>query len=335
MLLCVQTSTEAFGQDTNTTMVETAAPEGAATPTPKVFNRVVCYHHDDADGVVSGVIVRHSLHRRDRPVELHALPYGKDLNHEQYDENTLVVMVDLTRPDDLTKIAKKAGDLIWIDHHERPFTELQKTGFNPKGIRDSSCSATKLCWKYFQGGIPAPKWIELVNQFDMGDWMNDPPDKPQECVIFQYGLLSMDAIRTDHELWPILLALFTTPRKCMEIMERGQVAYAYDQYLMQRREAPLIWEQDLFGHCALVANSSADKRQVFDHRMDKTRHEILLVWHVDGGGKFKASLYSVPGQDVDVSGYASEFGGGGHPCASGFRCSLADGMKLLRFPTHN
>ncbi|OQY26515.1 MAG: hypothetical protein B6243_14140 [Anaerolineaceae bacterium 4572_5.2] len=84
---------------------------------------MLCLHHDDADGLCAGAIVRR---RFGDAVELHEIDYGRPIPWDKIEAAETVIITDFSLPkDDMLKIYEAKGEnFIWIDHHISAIEEM-------------------------------------------------------------------------------------------------------------------------------------------------------------------------------------------------------------------
>lgn len=267
--------------------------------------KILCIHHNDADGRLSAAIVRRAL---GPDVVMHEMVHGDPLPREAIQAADTVVVVDFCLPpEDMRRIAGER-ELIWIDHHITAIEELHQDSQGWPGIRDISEAACVLTWRCFFLDQPLPRAVVLVGDRDIWRWAE------ADTGPFDEGLHQEDTSPTNDALWVPLLD--DDPQLVAALIERGRVLR--DARLKEiRRQVekhgfPVIFD----GHRTLAINQRGSGE------MGVCGQELgypLVYCYVDGrqnGGLFTfVTLYS---SSIDVSEIARRYGGGGHRGAAGF-----------------
>jgi hypothetical protein len=276
---------------------------------------VVIYHRADFDGLFSREIARRAL----PSAELIGWDYGDPI--PVIPPSALLYMIDIS-------IAGLMDhpNLTWIDHHKTAIDQWAagKNGEGITGLHVDGVAACRLAWQWFFGvedgfaaAIPKenytdrlviePMAVRLAGEYDV--WDKRDPD----ADLFQHGLRAQEL--TD-AIWDELLDGSRTDRVA-ELLERGR----YLQYAQQQQDASIIkrngftvvWEGLRF----LACNASRYNSHLFTAAI-QPEHEALLGFNWTGR-RWRVSLYGAPLRpDLDLSGIARKYGGGGHRQACGF-----------------
>lgn len=304
----------------------------------------VIYHRADFDGIFCFKIAKQFFekHYPDWPVLYIGWDYGDPA--PTVPEHVVLYMLDISI-DELMK----HPNLSWVDHHKTAIDKYPKT---IPGYRIDGVAACRLAWQYFGGindwkgrdkptkedfverRVNEPYAVRLAGEYDI--WDKRDPD----AELFQHGLRSCDLTN----LWSGMLvyddrpsisqieALVdvghqdllrpdgTSPNPIvLQLLDYGKVV----QYAKTQENAEIIkaygftvyWE----GLCFLACNHARFNSHLFTAGI-RVEHDALLGFNYNGQGKWRVSLYGIPGKDIDLSKIAVKHGGGGHKQACGFTC---------------
>ncbi len=277
---------------------------------------MLCLHHDDADGLCAGAIVRR---RFGDAVELHEIDYGRPIPWDKIEAAATVIITDFSLPKDaMLKIYEAKGEnFIWIDHHISAIKEMSDFE-NIAGLRALDRAACVLTWQYFFPELDAPAAVLFIGDRDI--WQFDYP----QTRAFSEGLSAEDTAANNDVLWDALLS--NDQDLVQRLLEKGeillqarlkQIAYYVDSY---------GFELDFNGYRTLLVNlpSNGD----IGHYICQAGYDLAYVYRddfQDGQIFTKVTLYS---ESVDVSKLAKRYGGGGHKGAAGFRFLRSGNIPL-------
>lgn len=268
-----------------------------------------CFHHNDADGILSGFIVS-----KFKPeAELISINYGDPFPLSIIKHNELVVITDYSiSPEDMDLLLMITPNVIWIDHHKsaiRKYGETKVKGFrNPEY---AACILTYLWFQYHQTApIPVtivnksqveilPLFVQLVGDYDAWRW-----EFGEKTWWFHLGLHAAD---------------INNPRLWEELWKDDEVFPFIEQgkYIANAKEVEAKNYCDSWGYrlnwkgydCFFVNRGQANSRFFKSVKAD------IYVSYVHKEKEWTISLYS---EKVDVSEIAVQYGGGGHAGAAGF-----------------
>lgn len=279
---------------------------------------LVIYHRADFDGRFCCEIARRFYGEQ---ADYLGWDYGDPVPEVPVEVKELI-MLDISIP-----YLMDDGRLTWIDHH---ITAMQR--FAAPGYRIEGVAACRLAWQWFMthniGRNPSaptyatlptfqdyrdrkvqePLAVRLAGEYDI--WDKRDPD----AETWQHALHSVEDLTP---LWPTLLALGDSNMVVQALLKDGRML----QRCRQRENASLIkargfrleWE----GHVWLALNTPRCNSLTFEAGLTP-EHDgcFAFCWT---GTKWRVSLYGVPGKpEMDFSGIAARYGGGGHRQACGF-----------------
>ncbi len=259
--------------------------------------KVICYFHNDADGVMSASIVK--------KVYPNAKFIRVDYGHN-WDVNDIIdsicIIVDFSF-DDMDELKQYPDKLIWIDHHKTAMEKNQELwdSENIEGLRDLELSGCELTWTWFFPREVMPRVVELVGDRDM--WK------------FKYG----DKTRAFHEYVSIHFKepsdylLAANSKMIEEWIEIGKPLFEKKQDQIKKSFDQGI-DMILNDHKTRVINSNMNVSETGEYCYLDKKYPMALIWSVRGH-KIVVSLRS---NTIDVGEIAKKRGGGGHKFAAGF-----------------
>lgn len=301
----------------------------------------VIYHRADFDGIFCCEIARAAL----PPTTVFiGWDYGDPLPQVPFGAQTYMLDISVEGMMD-------RPNLVWIDHHR---SAIDKYNWPIAGYRIDGVAACRLAWQWFFGPLDVktggafptlddfrerrvsePFAVRLAGEYDIWD------KRDARAELFQHGLRSMDLSGRWLEL------LSTTRPSIREIeglrdvghegmiepdgtippaivwalLENGRVL----QYAQTHQNASIIkaagFDVELEGLKFLACNHARYNSHLFSAGL-QPHHDGCLGFNWDGHGRWRISLYGVPGKpDINLSTIAVKFGGGGHKQACGFTCA--------------
>jgi oligoribonuclease NrnB/cAMP/cGMP phosphodiesterase (DHH superfamily) len=269
------------------------------------------YHGNCADGFGAAWVVRKAL---GPDIEFHAATHGEATPDVA---GRHVIIVDFSFSlETLTTMAEAAESVLVLDHHKTAQAALQEVpGAGPShelhemtrdgrlhALFDMNRSGAGLAWDFFFLDQPRPA---LINHIEDRDLWRFKLEGTREVLanLFSYPL--------DFEVWDELFAAETSSLLADgAAIERQRQKTVTD--LVRATQRRMV----IGGHDVPVANIphmfASDAGNIM------TAGEPFAACYSDGPEGRSFSLRSTD-QGVDVSEVASQYGGGGHRNASGFR----------------
>lgn len=286
-------------------------------------SRMWVIHHNDLDGRCSAAIVRHAtVEEPGRVIIFIECDYGNYNNkipYEAIQPEDQVVIVDFSlQPPDMQRVIDTGAYIIWIDHHataaEYPYQQL-------RGLRDfadKAWSGCELTWRYFFSGVPVPRVVELIGDYDK--WLLAYGEESFDCY---EGMKLMPTDPTG-DFWQklfdekaesdlkMVLLVGTTARKYRDnYCNRMCESYGYVVQLPLADDPAPDAVKMVTGW---ATNIYAFGSQGFGRRF---KDYMFCAAYIHNGENYTVSLYS---EVIDVSAIAKFYGGGGHKGAAGFVC---------------
>ena len=233
-------------------------------------------------------------------------------------------------PQLLQEIAQRAKKVLFIDHHKTHQKEIEDLNLpKPHEIvyRIDRCGAT-LVWDYFYGSKPVPKFVQLVEDNDLGYW------KMKDTLPFVTAmevLFSMKPYIDVLRQWDKLLK----PKQLENIIKKGKTFEEYKQNLIKKVAKghyvvsfPSQWARERFGlddivyKVGVINGGTPSTSLVGKYVVDNYPVDFCLLYRIDL--EHKRFIVSLRSKEVDVGEIAKRLGGGGHALASGFIFSMSD-----------
>jgi len=264
------------------------------------------YHSADLDGHCSGAIVKMKY-----PVcEMIGINYGDEFPWEAIKQGETVYMVDFSlQPFEKMIRLDNICQLIWIDHHISAIDEAIKTEWLiDKRKLKVGIGACQLVYKYLYPGI-VPTFIKLLAEYDV--WNHSDP----RSLPFQWGMRRFkDTSPENQDLWHSLFDV----EQVQHITEIGGTILEYQQSQDEKYIKACGFDVQFEGLKCIATNKMFTNSMLFTSIWDPEKYDAMLTFGYRNG-QWTVSLYSDK-EDIDVSGTAKTYGGGGHKGASGFQC---------------
>jgi len=170
---------------------------------------------------------------------------------------------------------------------------------------DMKKSGARLAWEFFHPGKDIPPLILYVEDRDLWNWKLD---KSKEFNT------AMETTPFSFEEWEKLLS----PHCITAHIEKGSFLVNFKAKLcsdVAQKASKRSW----LDKSVYIVNSSLFVSEIGNLLASRPDCDFALIWNFDHEKKvYAVSVRSDAPKNVDVSVVARQFGGGGHPCASGF-----------------
>jgi hypothetical protein len=325
-------------------------------------NIAIIYHDADFDGKLSNEVCRFHLARLHPEAAIHSYgwDYGRPVPELEYgladglgmrtqlqwtDYDALYI-VDLS-VDELMARPELRSNIVWIDHHKsaiEKWDQLADIGDKPfpyfNGLRIDGVAACRLCWQWFDclrcyipGPIDTkqdfinryvdePALIRLVGEYDI--WDHRDPD----AKALQFGLRSL----SDKEYRFLVESQFFSEdgkgdgsEPLIAAIAKGYAIKSYCDKQNDEYSAQYSHTIKFAGLTMCALNISQRGNSDLVRGGLKPEHQAIFAWRYTGNVEqpVMVSLYHAPGhEDIDLSKIATQWGGGGHKGACGFRVRL-------------
>lgn len=279
---------------------------------------LIISHGGCPDGWTAAYIAK----RRYPEAEIMLLNHG--LNKAQLDElfkaafQKDVLMLDYSlRTRELNdQMANVAKSFHILDHHKTAESVLSGADY---AIFDMKRSGAGLTWDYLFGKDSRPFWVNYVEDQDLWNWaLPNSHEINAYLMTMPRTVESWDAI-TKHDTVETAQLGGIGVRQYIEYYTRSVVA--------EKQEGVLTFEGR--NYRTAVINIPYAGVSEAGNALCKEGYDIGLAWFERGDGIMQFSLRSEG--DVDVSGIAKHYGGGGHMHAAGFQLSVREGRALVDY----
>lgn len=264
--------------------------------------KYVIVHGNCMDGFTAAWVARKAL---GKGCKIRHVGHSADPFEEIPADAEMVYLFDIAFSRPMMKAAyrKFEGRLQVHDHHKTAFDSL---GDLPFCHFDMNKSGAMLAWQHFFPGVEAPWLVRYVQDQDL--WKNELPDTRSINAL-------ISATKRDFKEWDRLDAL--TPAQAAAL-GKGCLMYL-DNYIENVISSGLMKTTWLGYKVGVVNCPYPGNSNVLNEVLQRDESiAIAIGWFMDPDGDYVYSLRSRKGR-VDVAEIAKQYGGGGHPVASGFR----------------
>jgi oligoribonuclease NrnB/cAMP/cGMP phosphodiesterase (DHH superfamily) len=276
---------------------------------PISTENLVCIYHDNCfDGFTAAYVVEQLV---DESVTFLPGQYGEPC--PEFEEGKNVLMIDVSYPrGEMLEIAERANEFLVLDHHKTAEEELEGLDF---AVFDMDRSGAGLAWDVMTNGAPRPRLVSHVEDRDL--WRFDIPGT--KAVHAYLSSLSWDFTnwkRAEDMLAEDPDQLFEIGEHIRRFQERRyeDVAELFFMGRLKTRGDGMTYVINMPMANVGITNFKSGGIHTF---LRNTKHSIAGAYACGPDGKYYWSLRSE--EPYDCSDIAREFGGGGHPQASGFR----------------
>lgn len=274
--------------------------------------KILCFFHANCvDGAASAAVIR----KKYPEAKLYPMNYGEPIRAAI--KNRKLFIVDFSFEENVLKALKaKAKEIYWYDHHKTAVPTQKSLGW---GVMDlDECGAT-LTWKQEFPDKPLPKILEYVRDKDLYTWKL--PDSREISMHLRHlsGITNPSSPTWERLLKPMKSA------EWKQMIHEGKLALEFQKKTLQQglKNAFAI---NFHGHKTLVVNWNLEASDMGEYIYTEKGYEIALMFYYTG----KEWNFSLRSDRVDVSEIAKQYGGGGHPGASGFRQNNLDFLFKLQ-----
>lgn len=266
-------------------------------------DKVCIYHGNCADGFTAAWVVRKALGDSVEFIPGFYQTPPPDVTGK------IVYMVDFSykRPV-MEELAKKANKIIHIDHHDTAIKDLEtfsSDNFEKFYSPENTESGAMLAWMYFYPSIEPPAFIKHIDDRDRWKFLLKGTREIQANV-FSYDYT--------FENWDMLVN--------QDLDEQIREGTAIERRMAKDTKELLgvvVRRMNIAGYNVPVANVPYQFGSDICHALCK--NEPFAAYYYDKPTGREFGLRSDIG-GVHVGKVATEFGGGGHEHASGFRVSF-------------
>jgi oligoribonuclease NrnB/cAMP/cGMP phosphodiesterase (DHH superfamily) len=197
------------------------------------------------------------------------------------------------------KMIQDANSLVILDHHKSAVVELHDIS---EAIFDMNHSGAVITWKFFHPGKEPPKLLKLIEDRDLWKW---------EVSYSKEFSAYFDMVPFEFEEF----SKFEDESVVESAMKQGAIILAYSKTVV-KKIADKAKRRVFNGKRAYVVNSSHWMSEIGARLAPDC--DVAVIWFYDHEQRnIKVSLRAHH-DNIDVSEFAKEYGGGGHAKAAGF-----------------
>lgn len=288
------------------------------------FNYII-YHDNCFDGYTGFYLFIKTNLWESKPIVYPDIPHANKVPPGI--ENKNVIIIDVAyKPYIIQEISKLSKKMLFIDHHITLVEDVKKIILKPndKIFYDNKYSGCLLVWKYFFGNKLPPKFVEYVNDNDIGKW------SIKETLPFMAALeihFKMIPDFNNLKKWDKLLE----EKNLDKLIKKGYNYEIYKNYLLEKYSnkykifqfpSKKVLEVNknftILGQFKVaVINGGCPSVSLLGKKIaEESDCDFVLIWNYQiDKKKYVISLRS---KKTDVGLIAKYFGGGGHTLASAF-----------------
>ena len=311
----------------------------------------VIYHADCADGFGAAYA---AWQRFGDAATYRPMHHGQPWEMAEIAGHAVYILDFSFPPDKLEAISSLAQSVVQIDHHtsaRQPWAHLLiRTADGGESYRHPTLALTlcfnldksgaRLAWEYFHPAQPVPLILRHIEDMDL--WRFALPDTravSRALRLHDFDFATWNALidaspNPDSPRYQALIAegeaierffqaevdRLVHSRLVMPARLRGE---PLDPLQALRHGLPTLVDDERAWRAisGLAINASAMFSSELGDRLAERSGSFGLIWQLGADGQVKASLRAKG--NVNVAEIATNYGGGGHPNAAGFRMPLA------------
>lgn len=278
------------------------------------MNKTICiYHANCADGFAAAWVVKEYGRKTNTPIEFIPGVYQEPPPNVS---GAFVIMVDFSYKREIIKqMAKEASGILILDHHKTAMEDLEDLDLpNVTAVFDMDKSGAMITWNYFNSiENPRPTLLQHIQDRDL--WKFELLfTREIQAAVFSYPY--------EFEVWDKLMQA-----DIAELISEGR-AIERKHFKDINELLPVVTRlMKIGGHIVEIANLpyifSSDAGHILAER--ETNAFGACYWDTPEGRVF--SLRS-SNEKEDVSQIATQYGGGGHRNAAGFKVSFEEARLM-------
>lgn len=218
----------------------------------------------------------------------------------------------------MNTLIAEAASITVLDHHLGNRTVVESM---PEYVFDEKRSGATIAWNYFHPAVPVPTLLKYVEDGDL--YVFKLPDS-RAVIAYLY------AQPFHFDLWDTLSAQLENETGRAALLERGNIYAEHFAILVEQiaHKATLVSFEGFECYLATAADMFTSD---VGHRLAQLKPPLGIIVNLHGD-VLNVSLRSDP--SIDVSIIAREYGGNGHPQASGFRLKWGDPLPWTILKEH-
>lgn len=224
---------------------------------------------------------------------------------EQVEGGSDVLIVDFSYPREILEALRgRVRSLLVLDHHATAKADLAGLDY---ARFDTSKSGAVLAWEHFFPGRPVPELIRYLQDRDLWQWQL-PESREVSAALRLYPM--------DFQVWLNLAENIDLLR------QEGRVAVRVVLQQAERTARRAVW-RPVGEHLVPVVNAAHFISEIGHAMLELYPEAPFTASYFDGDDGLRHWSLRAR-KDFDCSAVAKQFGGGGHPQASGFEQRIPD-----------
>lgn len=288
--------------------------------------KILNIHHTDLDGAGAAAIV--GLYHKDDEITYKMYNYGWPISPDELKGYDIIYAVDISFPD-FPWVYDTPG-LIWIDHHK---TAIDYENSHPSlksipGVRKIGKGACELTWEYLFPEYICHDLIQILSTYDVWD-----KNRMNWDVVMQIEVGAKQVLGISPQN---IINFILSNRNPEELRVIGNTILGYIEKSGKGKLMNGFYIPDFHGFSIMALNTNEFSSLSFISYYNPSIIDVCMPFQIipkdNKPGEFyvRASFYT-ENPNVDVSGLAEYFGGGGHKGASGCQMSLNDLTNILSY----
>lgn len=284
----------------------------------------IIYHRGCLDGYTGFYLFTKTDQWVPKPFVYPDIPAASEVPPSIKGRNVIIIDVAY-QPSILKKIISQAKKVLFLDHHKTHMKEVSEMKVEPPHeiVYDMERCGATLVWDYFFPDKPRPRFVELVEDNDLGKWQN--PDTIPFVAAVDVNLRMVPTFE-NLKKWDQLLV----SKQLDEMIAEGRIFNKYKEHLIQQKAGryqllkfPSNEIRSIYPglpnrkfRVGVLNGGSPSVSLVGKYVVDHFPVDFCMIYRLDiSHRKWIVSLRS---KEEDVEAIAAAFGGGGHTLASGF-----------------
>lgn len=287
--------------------------------------KILVLHHTDLDGAGSAAVC--GLYHQGEEITYKMHNYGFPLTQEDLQGYDIIYSVDISFGQDHPWVYD-LPNLIWIDHHKTAL-EYEASYLGSKsipGLRAIGKGACELTWEYLYPNYQCPDLIQIFSTYDVWDKTRMDWRYVNEVEMGAKHVLGVNP--------RAIIKFILENRDPEELREVGKIILGYIEKSGRGKLMSGFWIPDFHGYRCMALNtpdfSSLSFLSYFNPQIADICMPFQVVPEEGKPGEFyvRCSLYA-ENSEIDVSGIAKKYSGGGHKGSAGFQISLETLQGIL------
>lgn len=286
------------------------------------------FTHNDLDGVSCGILAKyafkdnidvqyHSVNSLDYQVEKFINEHGNQTSHQLYITD---LSVNKENEIGLSEYSAKGGKIKLIDHHKTAlhFNQYEWGDVKVEESEGRLASATSLFYSYLvnqnliHSTTALDEYVELVRQYDTWEWEKKENIKAKRLndLLYMQSINEFEENMLERLKQDEHFSFDEFEEKLLDIEEKKTERY------IRRKRRELV--QSYIGDICVGIVHAESYHSELGNALGKEYPHLDCISILNMGSK-KISFRTIH-DDIDVSNFASKYGGGGHAKAAG--CQL-------------